>query len=74
LFCCDFGKIIPKEITTKIKSINLHFSLLPKLKGSTPVITALLKNYKKTGITFIQMTEKVDEGPILYQKKIKINE
>ncbi len=51
--------------------INVHPSLLPKLRGASPIRTAIKENLPKTvGVTIIKMTEGMDEGPILRQKKL----
>jgi len=69
-----FGQIIPKTILDipKYKAINVHGSLLPKLRGASPVQFAILEGYEKTGVTIMIMDELMDHGPILSQKKIKI--
>lgn len=70
----SFGIILPKEILEipKFGSINIHTSLLPKWRGASPIQHALLNNEKETGITLIKMNEKLDEGDIVYSKKIFI--
>ncbi|KKR09669.1 MAG: Methionyl-tRNA formyltransferase [Parcubacteria group bacterium GW2011_GWA2_39_18] len=69
-----YGKILPKIILEipSAGAINVHGSLLPKYRGSSPLQAALLNGDKETGLTFILMDEKVDHGPILVKKKIKI--
>ena len=42
--------------------INVHYSLLPKYRGASPIQSCLLNGDKKTGITFIKMSNKLDEG------------
>ncbi len=71
-----FGQIIPKEILTiaRLGFLNVHPSLLPKLRGPSPIQFAILNNELETGISIIQMTEKLDAGPIITQKKINIAE
>jgi len=67
--CADFGQKIPSSILSqaKIAAINIHPSLLPKYRGPSPIQTAILKGDKKTGVSIIKMTDKIDEGPILAQ-------
>lgn len=69
-----FGKIIPKEILEipKYKSLNVHASLLPKLRGASPIQNALVNEMKETGITIMLMDEGIDTGDILSQKSIAI--
>lgn len=69
-----FGKIIPKEILEipKYKSLNIHASLLPKLRGASPIQNALANGMTETGITIMLMDEGIDTGDILSQKNIAI--
>lgn len=64
-----YGKIIPKKILDipKYGAINIHPSLLPKYRGSTPIQSTLLDGIKTSGISFILMDEKMDHGPLLHQ-------
>ncbi len=66
----SYGKIIPKRILDfpKHGTINVHPSLLPKLRGASPIESAILTE-KETGVTIIKLDEKVDHGPILAQEK-----
>ncbi len=70
-----YGQIIPSLVTNlpQHNSINLHFSLLPKYRGASPVQWTLLNGEQETGITIFELNEKMDEGDILTQKKIKIH-
>jgi methionyl-tRNA formyltransferase len=69
-----YGKILPKDILNipKYGCLNIHPSLLPKYRGSSPIQMAILNGDKKTGITIILMVEKMDEGPVLASKEYKI--
>ena len=69
----SFGKIIPTNITDNFRCINVHGSMLPKLRGATPIQTALNLGYKTTGVSVIEMNSKMDEGDILSAKGIKIS-
>jgi len=70
-----FGQIIPSELLAKPKYgwINLHYSLLPNLRGAAPVQWSILNNESETGITWFQIDKGLDTGPILLQKEIKLN-
>lgn len=74
IITCAYGQIIPKELleTPKYNCINVHASLLPSLRGGSPIHRAILKGHFKTGITIMQMVEKMDAGPIISQKEIPI--
>ena len=69
-----YGKIIPEDIINlpKLGSINIHYSLLPKYRGASPVEGALLNGDTETGITIQKMEYKMDTGPIIAQEKIAI--
>lgn len=72
----SFRRILPPELLAipKYGSINVHFSLLPKYRGATPVQTALLNGEEKTGVTLFLMNEKIDEGDVLAQKEVIVEE
>ena len=69
-----YGKIIPKKLLSipKFGFINIHPSLLPKHRGSSPIESAILNGEKQTGVTIIQMDEKLDHGSIISQAKLSI--
>jgi len=71
-----YGKIIPEEIINRPKhgTINLHYSLLPKYRGASPVESAILNGETQTGITIQQMKFKLDAGDILLQNKVNIDD
>jgi len=66
-----YGKIIPKKTIDSFRFgiVNLHPSLLPKYRGSSPIQNAILKRDKKTGVTIMLLDEKMDHGPILSQEE-----
>lgn len=70
-----FGQIIPKAILDipKYSALNIHGSLLPKLRGASPIQFAILEGHKKTGVTIMIMDEFMDHGPILSQAEINID-
>ncbi len=74
-FVFAYGKIIPKEVfeIPKFKTLNLHGSLLPDLRGASPLQTAILKGYTKSGWTLQKVSEKMDAGDILAQKEFVID-
>ncbi len=71
---CQYGLIIPKRIVEApvFGTLNVHTSLLPNYRGASPIQTALLNGETETGITIMQMDEKMDHGAILAQEKIAI--
>lgn len=71
---CAYGQIIPKELLDfpKYGCINVHASLLPKLRGGAPIHKAIINNYARTGVTIMYMVPKMDAGDIISQVEIEI--
>ncbi|NIA02302.1 MAG: methionyl-tRNA formyltransferase, partial [Nitrospirae bacterium] len=69
-----YGMIIPQHILNipKYRSINVHYSLLPKYRGASPIQESLLRGDKETGVTLIKMDKELDHGPIFFIKRIEI--
>jgi methionyl-tRNA formyltransferase len=69
-----YGKIIPEKIINlpKFGTINLHYSLLPKYRGATPVESAILHGEQTSGITIQKMRFRLDTGPIIFQEEVPI--
>lgn len=69
-----YGKIIPQKILDipRKGSLNIHPSLLPKYRGPSPIQATLLAGDKETGVTLIEMDEKMDHGPILSQEIVQL--
>ncbi len=76
ILTCAYGQIIPKAILDypRCGCINTHGSLLPKLRGGAPIQRAIIEGYKETGVTLMYMSEKMDEGDMLFKKSIKIED
>ena len=72
---CAYGQIIPKELLDcpKYGCINVHASLLPKLRGGAPIHRAIIDGYSKTGVTIMYMAEGMDDGDIISQEEIMID-
>ncbi|HNW71625.1 MAG TPA: methionyl-tRNA formyltransferase [Candidatus Paceibacterota bacterium] len=70
-----YGKIMPEELLNlpKFGSINIHYSLLPKYRGASPVESAILNGDTETGISIQKMEYKMDSGPIIAQEKVNIS-
>lgn len=71
-----YGKIIPKSILDipRKSSLNVHPSLLPKFRGPSPALSAILANERTTGVTIMEVVEKMDAGPIVAQARVEIAE
>src|SRR5919106_1126163 len=69
-----YGEILPPEVLEipRVAPVNLHFSLLPALRGADPVRRAILQGIETTGVTTIRMDEGMDTGPILMQEEVPI--
>lgn len=69
-----YGQMIPNEILDfpRLGCINVHGSLLPKLRGGAPIQRAIERRHEKTGITIMYMAEKMDSGDIISQREIVI--
>lgn len=70
----SYGKILPAELLEipRLKTINVHFSLLPKYRGPAPVQFALLNGEITTGTTIFILDELVDHGPVLATTELPI--
>ena len=70
-----YGKIFrPNFIALpKLGLINVHFSLLPQLRGAAPVQQALIQGYTQTGVSTFWIGEGMDDGPLFLQKKLDID-
>ena len=71
-----YGQMIPASIIylPRLRSLNVHFSLLPKYRGAAPVQWAILRGETKTGVTIFELTEKMDEGEIVATQETDILE
>jgi len=71
-----YGKILPRSLLDLPPhgAINVHASLLPKYRGAAPVQRAILAGERVTGVTIMQMNERMDEGDILLQQEAPIRD
>ena len=71
-----YGQIIPEKFLnlTKYGFINIHASLLPKWRGAAPIQRSIMNLDKETGISFMKIVKKLDEGPVCKKLNIKISE
>ena len=69
-----YGKIIPKKILEieNINFINIHASLLPKLRGAAPIQRSIMNLDNETGISIMKIIPKLDAGPVMMKSKVKI--
>lgn len=71
---CAYGQIIPEVILScpRLGCINVHASLLPCLRGGSPLHHAIIDGYDKTGVTIMYMDKGMDTGDIITQSEIDI--
>jgi len=74
IITCAYGQIIPSKILEcpKYGCINVHGSLLPKLRGGAPIHHAIINGDKITGMTIMYMDKKMDSGDIISQQEVEI--
>jgi methionyl-tRNA formyltransferase len=65
-----YGEILPPAVleVPAVAPVNVHFSLLPELRGASPVQAALLRGLERTGVTVMVMDAGLDTGPVLRQR------
>lgn len=76
IITCAYGQIIPEEILNfpRLGCINVHASLLPKLRGGAPIQRAIMNGLSETGITIMYMNNEMDKGDMISSKSIPILE
>ncbi|MCI6789186.1 MAG: methionyl-tRNA formyltransferase [Mollicutes bacterium] len=69
-----YGQLIPHDLLMipKYGCYNLHGSLLPQYRGAAPIQFALLNGDKITGVTLMEMVDKMDAGKMYYKKEIQV--
>ncbi len=74
IITCAYGQFVPKEILYGFAypCLNVHASLLPKYRGGAPIHRAIIQGEKETGVTLMQMIEKMDAGAMYAQKRVPI--
>ncbi|MBI4088185.1 methionyl-tRNA formyltransferase [Candidatus Kaiserbacteria bacterium] len=70
----DYGTFLPKVLleTPRRGCLNMHPSLLPRLRGPSPIRSAILNDERTTGVSVILLDEEVDHGPLVAQKPLSI--
>jgi methionyl-tRNA formyltransferase len=70
----SYGQIIPNAIHSfpLYRSLNVHFSLLPKYRGAAPVQWAVLNGDAESGVTVIELDDRMDEGDILASERVSV--
>lgn len=76
IITCAYGQIIPEVILNnpRLGCINVHASLLPKLRGGAPIHKAIIEGYTKTGITIMYMDKGMDTGDMISKVEVEIED
>lgn len=76
IVCMAYGQIVPMDFINLApkKAINLHGSLLPKLRGAAPIQRSIMNGEKLTGVTLMEMAEKMDAGRMYDKREIVIED
>ena len=71
-----YGLFLPPEAleVPPLGCLNIHPSLLPRYRGPSPVVSAILNGDSETGVTIMKLDEGMDSGPILAQERVSIDE
>lgn len=70
-----FGQILGQPLLDipPVGCINVHFSLLPKYRGASPIQAAIINGDDKTGVSTIYMEKKLDSGPVIMQREVPVD-
>jgi methionyl-tRNA formyltransferase len=71
-----YGRILPPAVltATRLGCLNVHASLLPRLRGAAPIQWAIVRGERETGVCLMQMDEGMDTGPVLARAALTIGE
>ena len=70
IFFLYWSKKIPKKVFNNFTCIQFHSSNLPKFRGGSPIQNQIIRNVKQSAVTLFRMSEKIDRGNIIFQKKM----
>src|SRR5207244_7589288 len=70
-----YGRILPRDVldAPRVGCFNVHASLLPKYRGAAPIVWAIARGEKETGVDLMRMEEGLDTGPVLAEVKTPID-
>lgn len=70
-----YGRILPESLLDLPPHgcLNVHYSLLPKYRGASPVVWTILNNEIKGGVTTMKLVKKMDAGPVLLQAEVSLS-
>jgi methionyl-tRNA formyltransferase len=69
-----YGKLLPPALLRGPRHgcINVHASLLPRLRGAAPIVWAIARGDRETGVSIMRMDEGLDSGPVLLRRAVEI--
>lgn len=69
-----YGKILPGDMLTGVPRgfVNVHASLLPRLRGAAPIHAAVLRGEAASGVSIMRLTEGMDEGPVYLERRVEL--
>jgi len=69
-----YGKMVPQAVLDLFPAgiVNVHPSLLPKHRGSTPIESAILDGERETGVSLMRLSAKMDAGPLYAQQRVDL--
>ena len=69
-----YGHLLPLDVIQlpRLGTINIHASLLPKLRGAAPIQAAILEGHDQTGVSIMRMVKRMDAGPVILQLGTKV--
>ena len=75
LVVAAYGVILPKRVLAapKLGCLNVHASLLPRWRGASPIEHAILHGDEETGVSIMQITPRLDAGPVFQQAKLQLS-
>ena len=70
-----YGRILPRDVleAPRVGCFNVHASLLPKLRGAAPIVWAIARGERETGVDLMRMEEGLDTGPVLAEVRTAID-
>lgn len=76
LIVAAFGQILPQAVLDlpRYGTLNIHASLLPKYRGSSPISEAILQGERETGVTIMLLDAGIDTGPTLLARSLPLAE
>lgn len=71
-----YGRLLPASVLdlAAVAPLNLHFSLLPDLRGASPVQSAILRGDRVTGVSVMRMVAELDAGPVYARREVTIGD